>query len=149
MPSEKKMRARAPMAIGLLCISFVILIWAGLLYDSKRSEDIALQQGRKDVSNLALAFRENITGIVSAIDQLTIAIAADHLRHPDDFGIPEWVDKSPLLKNTAIQIGLIGPDGITRHSNLPIANGQVVLSDRPHFRYHLDPSASQPFISVP
>ena len=148
MPSEKKMRARAPMAIVLLCISFVILIWAGLLYDSKRSEDIALQQGRKDVSNLAVAFRENITGIVSAIDQLTIGIAADHARHPDDYSIPEWVKTSPLLQGLALQVGLMGRDGIVRASNLPF-HGRVDISGRPHFRYHLDPSASQPYISVP
>src|ERR1017187_4552797 len=98
MPSEKQLPARAPIAIVLLCISIVIIIWAAILYDSKRSEDIALQQGRKDASNLAIAFRENITGIISAIDHLTVAIEADHAIHPDDYSIPEWVKKHPLLQ---------------------------------------------------
>lgn len=148
MPSEKQIPARGPMAIVLLCLSIVIMLWAALLYDSKRSEETALQQGRKDVSNLALAFRENITGIVSAIDQLMIAIDADHISRPEDFRIPKWVEKSPLLQGLALQVALIGPDGIVRTSNLHL-NGRVDLSDRPHFRYHLDPSASQPYISVP
>jgi diguanylate cyclase (GGDEF)-like protein len=147
MSREKTIPAGTQIAI-VLCISFVILIWAGLLYDSKRSEDIVLQQGRKDVSNLAIAFRENITGVVSAIDQLTIAIGADHANHPDDYSIPEWVTKSPLLQGIALQVSLQGPDGIVRASNLPF-NGRIDSSDRPHFRYHLDPSASQPYISVP
>ncbi len=148
MLSEKQIHTRAPIAIGSLCMSIVVLIWVGLLYDSNRSERTALQQGRKDASNLAIAFRENVTGIMSAIDQLTIVISADHSKHPDDFSIPEWVDKSPLLQGLALQVAMSGPDGIVRTSNLRL-DGRVDLSDRPHFRYHLDPSASQPYISVP
>src|SRR5262249_50825362 len=43
---------------------------------------------------------------------------------------------------------LIGPDGTARASTLHL-HGRIDLSDRPHFRYHLDPSAPQPYISVP
>src|SRR6202035_1739478 len=55
---------------------------------------------------------------------------------------------SPLLKGLALQVGLLGADGIVRASTLPL-DGVVDLSGRPHFRYHLDPSAAQPYISVP
>ena len=120
----------------------------GTLYDRMRSQDIALQQSRKDVSNLAIAFRENITGIVAAIDSLTVTIAADHANHPDDYSIPQLVKDFPLLRRLALQVSMIGPDGIVRESNLPF-EGIVDLSGRPHFRYHLDPSAAQPYISVP
>jgi diguanylate cyclase (GGDEF)-like protein/PAS domain S-box-containing protein len=146
--SQTQIPVRVPIAIVFLCISFVILIWAGLLYDRKRSEDLALEQGRKDVSNLAIAFRENITGIITAIDSLMVTIDADHANHPDDYSIPQLVKNSPLLKGLALQVSLLGPDGIVRASNLPF-EGMVDLSGRPHFRYHLDPLAAQPYISVP
>jgi len=146
--SETQIAVRAPIAIVFLCISLVILIWAGLLYDRKRSEDIALEQGRADVSNLAIAFRENITGIITAIDGLMVTIDADHANHPDDYSIPQLVKNSPLLKGLALQVSLVGPDGIVRASNLPI-EGKIDVSGRPHFRYHPDPSAAQPDISAP
>src|SRR5262249_55099461 len=118
------------------------------VYDSKRSEDAAIEQGRRDVNNLAIAFREHTTGIVSAIDQVITAIAADHARDPSEYRLPAWVGQSPLIKSLALQIGLIGPDGIVQFSSLGL-NGRVDVSDRPHFRHHLDPAASQPYISVP
>ena len=124
------------------------MIWAALLFDSRRSEDAALQQSRKDVSNLAIAFREHITGIVSSIDELMVMIVVDHTSHPGTFQIPEWVRKSTLLKGLALQVSLIGPNGIIQASSLDF-KGRIDLSDRPHFRYQLDPSAPQPYISVP
>jgi diguanylate cyclase (GGDEF)-like protein/PAS domain S-box-containing protein len=148
MADKKRITKRPPFAAVFLCISIVVLLWTVLLYDLKRSEDANLEQGRKDVGNLTIAFREYTTGVVNAIDQLLIAIAADHARNPDEYHIPDWVEKSPMLHGLTLQVGMTGPDGIVKVSNLPI-KGRVDLSDRPHVRYHFEPSAAQPYISVP
>ena len=55
---------------------------------------------------------------------------------------------SVLLQGMSVQVALIGPDGIMLNSTTGIAD-QIDLSDRAHLRHHLDPSASQPYISVP
>jgi hypothetical protein len=54
--------------------AFVAMLWSGLFYDSMRTEEVAIDQARKDVSNLALAYREHISRTVSAIDELLIAV---------------------------------------------------------------------------
>jgi len=139
---------RAPRAIIILSAAFVVMLWSGLFYDSTRTEELAIDQARKDVSNLALAYREHISKTVSAIDELLIAIVAEHTRSPDEYRIPEWIEGLPIFRAMAVQLSLAGPDGIARFSNLGLS-GRVDVSDRPHFRHHLDPSGVQPFISVP
>ncbi len=48
----------------------------------------------------------------------------------------------------SVQVSISGPDGIMVASSLA-SKGRVDVSDRPHFRYHLDPAAAQPYISAP
>jgi PAS domain S-box-containing protein len=137
---------RLPLAAILLCSLVIVLLWSALLYDLRRSKDAAIDQAQRDVGNLAIAYRENILRTVSAIDQLLIALAAEHA--DNDYRIPDWIGKSPLLQGLAQQVALIGSDGIIRQSTLGVS-GRVDVSDRPHIRHHFDASASQPYISVP
>jgi hypothetical protein len=123
----KKTTSRAPRAIIMLAAAFVVMLWSGLFYDSMRTEEVAIHQARKDVSNLALAYREHISRTVSAIDELLIAIVAEHTRYPDEYRIPEWVEGLPIFREMVVQLALAGPDGIARFSNLGLS-GPVVGS---------------------
>ena len=134
-----------PGAIALLLVG---ALWSALLYDARRGVDAALEQARKDALNLAVAFREHISGTVNAIDQLLIAIAAEHAQHPQDHRLPSWVAESPLLGGLALQVSMVGPDGIIRASKLGMS-GTISVADRPHFLHHRDPAAAQPYISAP
>jgi PAS domain S-box-containing protein len=146
--SVSRVPSRLPWGLIILCVSILGMLWAALIYDARRSEDAAIAQARRDAINLAMAFREHIQRTVSEIDHLLITIIAQQPDTPDGYWIPPWVDKSPLLQGMAVQVGIAGPDGIVRDSNLGVS-GRVDLSDRPHFRHHIDASASQPYISVP
>ena len=139
---------KLPVGIIVLSATVIAMLWAALIYDSGRAHDSAIRQSTRDADNLVVAFREHIYRTVGAVDQLMVAVAADHAMHPDRFQIPSWVPVSPLLKGILVQVALTDRDGIVRASNLPV-NGRIDLSDRPHFRYHLDPTAPQPYISVP
>src|SRR5258707_846407 len=139
---------RLPVGIIALSVSVVAVLWAALVYDATRSRDVAIAQATRDASNLVIAFREHVRRTIGAIDQLMVAIAADHAAHPGEFHVPDWVGKSPLLKGMAVQVGMMDRNGMFQASNLGVS-GPVDLSDRPHFRYHLDRAAPQPYISVP
>jgi PAS domain S-box-containing protein len=129
-------------------MSTLAMLWGALIYDARRSQEGAIAQSRRDATNLAMAFREHIQRTVSAIDQLLVTIISQLGDDPDQYRIPAWVERSPLLHGMAVQVGIAGPDGIVRDSNLGVS-GRVDLSDRPHFRHHIDASAPQPYISVP
>jgi PAS domain S-box-containing protein len=140
--------ARLPVGVIALSMTTIVILWAALFFDADRSERAAIKQARSDASNLAIAFRENVRRTVSAIDQLMIAIIAETGEFGDQYQIPIWVEGSPVLRGTSAQISMSGPHGIIISSSLDL-KGPVNISDRPYFRYHLDPSASQPYISAP
>lgn len=133
---------------AILCTAIVGLLWLALVFDSKKSAETAIDQARLNTNNLAIGFREYISKTVSAIDDLMIAIADEHRNHPGEYRIPDWAEKLPFLRGLAVQVGLIGADGIIRASSLGVTE-RIDLSDRPHFRHHLEASATQPYISVP
>jgi two-component system, cell cycle sensor histidine kinase and response regulator CckA len=137
-----------PWGLLILCASILGLLWAALIFDARRSEDAAIQQASRDVGNLTTAFREHIHRTASAIDQLMITMLAAQAETGDPYRIPSWIESSPLLQGMALQVSIAGPDGLVRASTLALT-GRVDVSDRPHFRHHIDPSASQPYISVP
>jgi PAS domain S-box-containing protein len=148
MPKHAAMVVRIPLEIAVVCVTVVAMLWAALIFDIDRSQKLAIKQAASDAGNLAVAFRENVKRTVSAIDQLMLTIIAENNASGGPFHIPPWVESSPLLSGLSVQVSASGPDGVMVASSLGVS-GRVDISDRPHFRYHLDPSAPQPYISTP
>jgi PAS domain S-box-containing protein len=140
--------AGLPVGIIALCTAIIAVLWAALIFDIDRMERSALKQAGSDALNLATAFRENIERTVSAIDQLMLTILAANRENGQDYNLPKWAASSPLLTGMSVQISMSDANGIMAASSLG-SGGRVDISDRPHFRYHLDPTAPQPYISVP
>ena len=138
---------RVPLGTVILATTIIGMLWTALIYDSKRSDDAAIAQATVNSGNITAAFREHIRRTVGSIDQLMIGIAADHEENPAAFRIPKWIYDTLLLKGMAMQVSLVDRNGIIRASNL--GGTDVDVSDREHFRYHLDPAATQPYISKP
>jgi hypothetical protein len=148
MPKDNPSVARLPLGIIALCAVIVAMLWAALIFDIDRSEKSALKRAGSDAGNLAIAFRENARRTVSAIDQLMLTILTENRETGDEYDIPTWVKTSPLLKGMSVQVSIARADGIMVDSTL--ANtGHVDISDRPHFLYHRDLSAPEPYISTP
>jgi diguanylate cyclase (GGDEF)-like protein len=145
---SKCQNRQVPLSFGIIFLGLCIIamLWSTLFYESRRSHDAALDQARRDAGNLTMAFREDILRTASAIDQLMITVIAD--QPANEFRLPQWLDHSPLLKGMAVQVALADANGIVQASNLGLS-GRVDVSDRPHFRYHRDAAAPQPYISTP
>jgi hypothetical protein len=65
------------------------------------------------------------------------------------FDIHAWAREIPLLSNATIQAGIIGPDGRLVSTTLDPAREPIDLSDREHFRIHLDGRFQGIFIGKP
>src|SRR5258708_2354184 len=142
------LRWRQPMGIFPLCTAFVVILWAALIFDLYQMKSTALTRAEADAKNLALTFQESVKRAIDGIDQVMLAIIAENKESGNTFHIPAWAVNAPLLDGIAFQIATIGPDGIAVSSSISPIKG-IDVSDRLHFRHHLDPSASQPYISVP
>ena len=137
---------RLPLAIALFGAATVCVLWIGIFRWANDEEQEALFQMHRDTENLVIAFREGALGVITAIDQVTLAVKADYERDPDHFRLPDWIGKLPVLLGTTIQVSIIGADGRARLSS---ADNSVDFSDRADFRYHLSPTALQPYFSAP
>jgi PAS domain S-box-containing protein len=137
-----------PFGIGILCIISLSALWVELVNESEATRETAIAQARRDANNLATVFGENIKRTLGAIDQLLISIIAAQPSDPDSYRIPVWVNVTTFPTGLDSHISLVGPDGILRTSTLGRPQA-LDLSDRPHFRWHLNPAASQPYIGAP
>jgi PAS domain S-box-containing protein len=129
--------------------AILVILWGSLLLDSAEQRSLRLGQAGRDTANLAIAFREHISRTLTALDQIMLAIKAEHEADPARFELPQWLEHSSFLAGLATQVSLVDAKGRVRVSNLGLAASPVDTADRPHFRYHLDPAAPQPYISVP
>jgi PAS domain S-box-containing protein len=137
-----------PFGIGILCIISLSALWVELFNESEITQATAIAQARRDANNLAMVFGENIKRTLGAIDQLLISIIAEQPSNPDSYRIPVWANITTFPTGLNSHISLVGPNGILRTSTLDRPQ-PLDLSDRPHFRWHLNAAASQPYIGAP
>jgi hypothetical protein len=96
-----------------------------------------------------MGVREHIGRTLTALDQVMLAIKAEHAQHPRRYHLPDWLSDSAFFSGMAVQVTLVDDRGLARASSLGPITGIVDLSDRPHIRHHLRPDAPQPYISEP
>lgn len=148
MSRNIELRWRRPMGIFPLCLAFIAIFWAALIFDLYQTKNAAITRAEDDAKNLAFTFQEGVKRTIDGIDQVMMAIISENNESGNSYHVPTWAQNAPLLKGIAFQIAMIGPDGIEVSSSIGPIKG-IDLSDRLLFRYHLDPAASQPYISVP
>jgi signal transduction histidine kinase/ActR/RegA family two-component response regulator len=132
-------------ALGLLSI---VVLWSAILYDVYADRTEALHQAETQTQSVALALREHVHGVISSADLILQRVDDSLARSSGVYGLPDWVALTKFLRETVIQVGIIGPDGYALAATIPDL-GRIDLSDRDHFRVHLDPRAPQPYISRP
>ena len=137
------------LAILACGVGFLLILWGGLVADSAAQRDVRLAQAGRDSANLAIAFREHVSRTLTALDQIMLAIKAEHEADPDRFELPKWLDHSSFLAGLALRVTLVDADGWIRATKLGPEGPPVNVADRAHFRYHRDLAAAQPYISVP
>jgi hypothetical protein len=150
-PSKRLAAARSHAALGQWAVIGVLiaLLWTSISFNLWRDHHQAQRQASADTGNLARAFEENINRTIEAVDQTALFVRDAYARDPTGFDLSTWARARPFLNELAIQIGLVDKNGIVLQSNLGPITDRVDLSDRPHFRVHLNTPADRLYISVP
>ncbi len=141
-------RWHVPLAHGLMIGAVIALLWAGISFNLWRDHAQAERQAVAGTANLSRAFEENINRTIEAVDQTVLFVRDAYARDPTGFDLSTWARARPFLNQPAIQIGLVDKNSIVLQSNLSPVTGRVDLSDRPHFRRHLNTAADRLYISV-
>ena len=149
-PTDPRRRCRVTtieiVAVGIIVI---LALWTAVAASITTAREAAMDRTRSEGRNLAAAFADELTHILGGVAG-AMEIVAHRMRTAGGaFDIHAWAREIPLLSNATIHAGIIGPDGRLVSTTLDPAPEPIDLSDREHFRIHLDGRFQGIFIGKP
>jgi diguanylate cyclase (GGDEF)-like protein/PAS domain S-box-containing protein len=135
-------------AIGAFCAIALAALWLSVnaTIDSQRA--LALDAGKREVTNLAQALAEHTARTLNQLDQLAILLQSEHGKR----GVP--IDSLKLLAQVnranpgmVYRISLVNERGVLAWSSLNYE--PVSLGDHAYFRVHRDSITGGPHVSRP
>lgn len=134
--------------LGLIATILAVL-WTSLGLHLLQEHRRTMEQATRNASNLAGAADQVLARTIEVIDQRILFIREAYRQDRLGFNLDYLRRSSGFLDGTTLQTAIIDPSGRLRFTNLgPVVNG-VDLSDRPHFRVHVNNPRDDLFISVP
>jgi diguanylate cyclase (GGDEF)-like protein len=135
---------------ALFGVAIIAMMWGGICL--KYVQDVRGDQREAERANLnfAMVFEENVLRSIGEIDKSLL-----YLRRTIETrqGVKDYhtiVNTADLLSEIIVQVAIIDSKGIMRASNAgPQPAPAIDLSDREHFRVHLNSSKDRLFISRP
>lgn len=139
---------QAGRAVVVFGFVLVVMLWAAIAWDLVRERSRALAAAEADTANLSRVFEEHIQRTIAGLDQTLLYLKAEYERDPRNFRLNTSIANNIILKRVAVQIAMIGADGMLEDSNVR-GFTRVSLADREHFRVHRDANADRLFVSKP
>lgn len=125
---------------SLLVAVTLHLVWA----EGHRAE----QTAQRELSNMTRLTEEHAERTLRAADQALQLVRQLYLRDGTALNLAQWVQSGAIDAGVFHQVGIIDANGIFRLSNLR-HTPPVDLSDREHFKVHLDHDRDELFVSKP
>jgi PAS domain S-box-containing protein len=147
---DPKSRGRI-VTLGIIAVATVVIVatWAVAIASIIWAREAAIDRARAEGRNLAIAFADEVNHILGGVSG-GMEIIAERMRAAHgQFDIHSWARDIPLLSSATIQGAIIGPDGRLVSTTLDPNPAPIDLSDREHFRVHLDRKFQGIFISRP
>jgi hypothetical protein len=129
--------------------AILAVIWGGVLLDIQRARDDTLSGHIRELTNLTLAFSKEIDSSVLTIDTTLIDLR-EHWDGDSERFSATVQHRQTYLKNVLIfQVAVIDAAGMLSFSTLERPLAPEDLSDREHFRVHVERGKDDLFISKP
>jgi diguanylate cyclase (GGDEF)-like protein len=142
------LRSVLPECLAIICLLGMIWTSTGVIIWRERAHE--MEEARGMTTALSKAFAETTARIVSEIDESLLNIRTSYAREGGDFDIQLWARKQIRDDQLRVQIAIMDKDGYVVRSTLERSNqGRINIADRPHFKYQLDPSRDELYISDP
>ena len=138
---------RSSAVFGMVLIA---MLWAGVIL--KYSEDV--QGDKRDAErsnqNFAMVFEENVLRSIGEIDKALLYLRRSIETRKDSADYTTIANTTDVLSEIIVQVAIIDQSGILRASNVgPQPTPPLDLSDREHFRVHVESNEDRLFISKP
>ncbi|TNC09580.1 EAL domain-containing protein [Methylobacterium terricola] len=138
---------RGPVILGLIVVA---LLWGGVAVKHENDVRNALQDSERTTHNFAMVFEENVLRSIGEIDKslLYMRRSIENRSGREDYAT--IANTTDLLSEIIVQVAIIGPDGVMRATNAgPQPPPATDLSDRDHFRVHVESPDDILYISRP
>jgi signal transduction histidine kinase/DNA-binding response OmpR family regulator len=146
--AQKSVRRLIALA-SALGFAVIGMIWTAVEMDIRQEQAFAQRTASQTAQNYARLFDEHIRQAINETDNTIKFIRQDYLRGGGAFDLQAWVTNQYSFKELALQFTIIGADGRMETTTTAGATPRVDLSDREHFRVHLDADQDTLFISKP
>lgn len=135
--------------ILLFAAAVVLCVWGLTAIVIIAQREAALAQARANATNLSAAFEEQIHLVMSAVVGAMDLIDHRIQLEGSAFDLGEWAGQIPGLAASTVQMAIIGADGKLVATTMKSHPEPVDLSDREHFRVHLNNPSHGVFIGKP
>src|SRR5262249_31522388 len=107
-------------------------------------------EAERTSQNFAMVFEENVLRSIGEIDKALMYLRRNVETRKDTTDFYTIIKTTDVQSETIVLVGIIGADGITlATSRGPQSGPPLDLSDREHFRFHVNRTDDELFISKP
>jgi diguanylate cyclase (GGDEF)-like protein len=141
------MQRRSTAILGVLIIA---MLWAGVAlkyFDDVRSDR---REAERNNRNFAMVFEENVLRSIGEIDKALLYMRRSIEQRSEGTDLATVVYTTDVLSEIIVQVAIIDRNGIMQASNVgPRPSPKLDLSDREHYRAHINSDSDKLFISKP
>jgi signal transduction histidine kinase len=132
----------------LLVVGFIAALWAAVVWNHQRSENVRINDSHQETAFLALLYAKHAAAKFGEIDHALQDLRKTWVARPLDMkaDTKEWGDS---LGTAVLQMAIINADGFLAYSTLGMGDKPVNLTDREHFKVHLENPTDKLFVSRP
>jgi methyl-accepting chemotaxis protein len=130
-----------------LAAAMTVVIWAAAALHLLTFKSQLFESVRQHSANLARAFERDIITSLRGVDWTLQQLRQHYLRQPNAVDFAARAEE--LTDGVSIQYVIIGPNGFTTVSSVSANTTPLDLSDREHFRVHVESDRDTLFISKP
>ena len=128
----------------------VIALWLGAIAKHVENRSLDMEGARRDLQNVTLLFEENVLRSIGEMDKALLYLRRSIEAAKGERDFNRIMSTADILSTLIVQVAIIDANGIMRASNVgPQPAPPTNLSDREHYRFHIDRTSDDLFISRP
>jgi diguanylate cyclase (GGDEF)-like protein len=127
----------------------IALVWLGLDLHFMAELATVQRDAIQNAANLSRAFEEHLVRTLKDADHTLQIVRSAYERNPATFDLIGWSNEEHALEGPTIQIAILDSSGFIQASTAGPESKGVDVSDREHFRVHINATEDSLFISKP
>jgi len=132
-----------------LGVAMIGVVWSGVYFLGQEERERAVQDAKRQGSNLTRVFAEYIARAIRSTDSQLIILRKLYQRDGDNFRFENYIDVATAPIGLTLHFSITGPDGIIKLSNLGSLSSPVNIGELKQFKIHKDTKADELYISEP